>query len=182
MKLLPANFAETDNEYTEVARRIAQKLNIKIEPGQGGFIDAVDASAERAESVRKELHNRLDKLKDDEKKIRKQLKRKINLHWPELIYTYTDEYLVFVEQHLPAVNQWLLSQTTFVELVKLQDEIEALEHDYLNADRDVGMHMRLQRAIHLAMLRKAVAKYGSEKVRAQYQEILACESWNGITK
>lgn len=56
----------------------------------------------------------------------------------------------------------MLAQPDYSELAELQEKIERLEEDELQAERDIGMNMRLQRALHLAKLRDAFDHFGSK--------------------
>lgn len=176
----PFDIASVDNEYKDVAAHIALKLGIQKSPDDPDFMGAVYKSRQQAVIAKNEVEHRLAELKKAEKRTREQLKKEINLRWPQASNKYIDTYAVFVEQELDRITQWLISQPAFNDLVKLQDDIEKSGVEYLLAERNEGMNMRLQRAIHLAKLDSAINRFGTENVLEKYQELVNCESWDAF--
>lgn len=182
VRWLPFKLADIENEYKTVAAHIAAKMGIPLQPGENGFMEAVLASRRQAELVYLDANERLQQAKKDEKKVKVQLKHQINVRWPQAKNAYTDSYLVFVDRDLADVAQWLLSQPAYSELAELQEKIEELEDIWLSAERDVGMNMRLQRAIYMAKLRHAFSRFGASGDHEKYTKLLECELWGGPAK
>lgn len=182
VRWLPFDIATIDNEYKDVAAHLAHKLGIKYASGEDGFTEAMHASRKQAESVFRDTNKALAQLKQAEKKIRAHLKTQISMQWPDATNAYTDSYFVFVERDLAELNRWLLAQAEYTELAELQEKIEQLEASSLSADRDIGMNMRLQRALQLAKLRDAIDRFGSQSELEKYNALLQCEAWDGFIK
>lgn len=182
VRWLPFNAADMDSEYRQVAVHIAGNIGIDLTPEQGGFINAVHAHRKKADSAYRDATKALSALQKEEKSVRDKLKSEINYRWPKAKHAYTDDFLVFVENDLVQVTQWLLSQTAYRELVDIQDKIERVEDKVLHAERNQGMTMRLLRAISLAKLQNAFLRFGSSEHLKIYNELLECEQWGGPAK
>lgn len=181
IRWLPFDMSDADGEYKKVAKQIAARLGISRQPDEDGFIADVRKKQSDAKTNYDDLNKRLAALRSDEKQLREKLKTEIYTRWPDSSDAFSDNYLRFIEQDLGRVNVWLLSQDRYNELVVLQDKIEALEDEWLNAEREVGMNMRLQRVIYMAKLRRAFGRFGSEEDRVKYSALVSCESWSGLT-
>ncbi|MDT8452094.1 MAG: hypothetical protein RQ936_05020 [Gammaproteobacteria bacterium] len=182
IRWLPSDLSNINNEYMQLATHLAAKLGMPYSPAQHGFVEAVDAGRARAESAYRDIDKTMAQLKKYEREIRRKLKTQINMQWPAATNVYAESYLVFIERDLAELNQWLLAQPDYSDLAEQQEKIEQLEDALLKAERDVGMHMRLQRALHLAKLRHAIGRFGSEKALRKYSELLQCEEWDGLIK
>ncbi len=182
VRWLPFSPADADSEYKQVAVHIAGKVGIDLTPEQDGFIKAVHAHRKKADSAYRDAIKELYALKKEENRVRDKLKSEINYRWPQAKHTYTDNFLVFVENDLAQVTQWLLAHTVYNELVDLQDKIERMEDKVLHAEREQGMAMRLLRAIYLAKLHHAFIRFGSSEHLKIYDGLLECEQWGGPAK
>ena len=182
VRWLPINLVDVNNEYKQVAAHIAGQVGIEPKLEQDDFIKVVYAHREKFDSAYRDATKRLNALKKQEKSIRDKLKSEINYRWPHAKNPYKDDYLAFVENDLAQLSQWLLSQTAFKELVDLQNKVEQMEDEVLSAERGQGMVMRLSRALHLAKLHHTFTRFGFSKHLKIYDELLECESWNGLTK
>ena len=182
VRWLPINLVDVNNKYKQVAVHIAKQVGIELTLEQDDFIKVVYAHREKYDSAYRDATKKFDVLKKQEKSIRDKLKSEINYRWPQAKHAYTDDFLLFVENDLAQVTQWLTSQTKYKELIALQDKIELIEDKVLNTEREQGMVMRLSRALYLAKLHHAFIRFGSSKHLKRYDELLECESWSGLTK
>lgn len=166
--------AEPDNDYGNMAREVA-KMNGLPESGPV-LIKELKKRRYALAGKMLELEQEQEKLSQEVKALQKEIRKEIGLRWPEALSPYTLNFFQFLKKDLDAVQDFILSNPRYPELVGKQDRQARLEYEEIsNLDRDITQLDKILRLRKLATLQGQFERHATEQERAWFQRLQSCE-------
>ena len=165
-----------DNPYFPVALTIAGRLGIDA--------DTPATLAAAAARLRRDAEQRAattrasrDRLSTEEEALRRIVLNDFLHHYPEALFPYNARW----NQRLRADESKIIDRITghpdYPKLARLQDDLERLDRELLERERERAMVLRLQRMLRLTTIHDLFMRQADEPARQTYAALRGCESW-----
>lgn len=166
--------AEPDNVYGDIARAVAVKQNLP----QAGRMQTHQLSARRAKlrARMREVEEQREALRREIDAAQQEIRRELVLRWPELRTPYTRHYARFLKEDVSAAQDLIVDHPGYGKLVRLQDQIAALDAETLVIERDITQLDKVVRLRTLARLKAQFERHAGDERRKEYERLLACET------
>ncbi len=161
-----------DNEYSAMARRLAQAEGLAFD---AGLPDQIRWHQRALKKARRALRREEDQLNETIDDLRQPMEDELLKRWPEATYPYTANVRHFLEHDADAAQSWILSQPNYLRLVESQDGYWDLEASLLDNARKLTQLDKIQRLAWLGRLRNLFDRFASPRAKQAYQRLLSCE-------
>ena len=132
------------------------------------------AAAKRATALqneRGELQKKMRLREMSAEKLRVKVKSDLLKEWPELSGTWNSAGRELTSSDSLQLGQWLAAQPAFQDLLRLQSEIEDLEHQRLNLERHWAKLQRLSRVLNTVADAENLKQFGEPAAWQVYQQL-----------
>lgn len=172
LKWMPMGDTLPDNEYTELARSVALKINLNEDDTvQSARIKGDDYRQAHASLTIEKYASRVNA-----QALSHSLQKKLTAQWPQLKAPYTAAYKKLLIEQINEVQNWILEQASFEELHRLQDRQPEIEKQLLGLERDIAQIDKVLRFRRLAFLLEWIYEYGDDQEIKDYESLVSCES------
>ncbi len=175
LRWLSFDGAAEDNDYYRAARALSADFESRFRTR--AYFQALRQRVAAAEVELQREVAQWEALLDEAESVRRALQETLTLRWPTLGRPHTAAYHETVRDELRAVDSWVRAQPAFAELRRLEAEVASSDERVVAARRERARIHRLQRLLMLGRLHDRLVRYGDDKEKTEYLELLACESW-----
>ena len=164
---------EPDNVYSDIAAQIAARSGL---PGEGPSpVAEAETRLQKLDGVIVGLKQERQDLKQQIRAARKTIQRQLAMHWPAIHSPYTAGFREIMVQELPAVEQFILAQERYPDLVASQNQLAALRTELLDARRDKVQMKKILWMRKLARILAQFERFASAHDREEYRRLVRCE-------
>ena len=165
-----------DNPYFRVALTLAKKFEIDS-TDLHALARISDERQTKLQAKIDEIRQQLDSAMADEKALRETLLNDFLQHFPEALFPYNGKWVTAIETEGEKIVGALRGHPDYPRLEQLQQKIDRLDRQLLDAERAITPYLRIERMLKLATIFEQFKRHASAAARDRYQALLACESW-----
>lgn len=164
-----------NNIYMDLAEELA--TDYSQTPGTRDFLNAVGKQVQSAHQEAADIRIEYRQLQKDTDTLRRTLRNRLYLQWPELAEPGTEGFVQAVDQELPEIDRWLRSQPEVSKLIEYAEKDQELNNAIIGSERELSRHQRISRALKLSRLHDFLYNKGSAENKRSYEALLNCENW-----
>ena len=130
----------------------------------------------------KDLDSKMDKLQQEKTMLLKIIKKgqddiqhRLATQWPAIRTPYTAAFRMLMLDHADDVQQVILSQDGYPDLVSSEDTLRVLENDMLHLRRETVQMKKILWMRKLARIYAQFQQYANEQQMADYNQLMQCE-------
>ncbi len=167
---------EFDNEYSNLLPLLATAVKIKYPAPRRALIDELGHRENEVRAAIDQINANIETQSYQVQSLQEQASERVLLRWPELSNPYSPQFSATIAADLGEISQWISHLVIYPKLKAAQTSYARLEIEQRSLQRDLGMILRLRRALRLASLRGWFERHADAGHKATYQKLKACES------
>lgn len=174
LRWAPTHASLPDNEYAALFGRMASRLS--LDPGAPQVARQIQSSLEQITDQRSSLVRSYAKTQNDIESLQSTLQGQLITRWPELVGPHTTAYAnLATSGELRRISTIAAALKEYPTLVKLQQQLQQLEHNVLENERDSTQMQKLQRLRKLSTLQEQLLTHGTPHQIDDYNSLVSCE-------
>ena len=165
-----------DNPYFRTALALAKKLGIES-TGLHELATVSDEGRATLQTEIDEIRRRLDGAVADEKGLRETLLNDFLQQYPEALFPYNGKWVEAIKARGGQIAETIRNHPDYPRLARLQEKIDRLDQQLLDAERASTPYLRIERMLKLATIFEQFKRHADAAARDRYEALIACESW-----
>ena len=165
-----------DNPYFRTALALAKKLGIEA-TGLHELATVSDENRAALQTEIDEIRRQLDSAVADEKALRETLLDDFLQQYPEALFPYNGKWIEAIGTEGEKIVDTLRGHPDYPRLERMQQKIDQLDRQLLDAERASTPYLRIERMLKLATIFEQFKRHADAAARDRYEALIACESW-----
>ncbi|MFK5986464.1 MAG: hypothetical protein QM479_13715 [Pseudomonadota bacterium] len=164
----------SNNIYSQLAQEVAQKNKLKL--NANGQITNIHNLVKNLLEQKNQLVQSQTELEEFTSKHQQQIAKLVSKKWPYILVPNTKEYLNLLNTQSTKIQEFIIRQKNYAELVKAQDKIKVIVRQLLDLQRGITQLQKVNRLNSLANTLEYFNQHASMAEKQSYEKLVKCES------